>query len=236
MKTVTILQPAYLPWLGFFNRIAQADLYIALDHVALDMSSKTKFTTRNKIRTQEGWSWLSVPICSKGKHGQLYIHEIEINHAEEWARKHWQTIRHNYAKTPYFSEHGAFFEQLYAQRWERLADLMFEIMRYLFQAFQITTPMQLSSTLAVGGTKDQLILNLCRAMGATTYISGPFGRDYLQEADFTAQQIQVVYDDYVHPTYPQMYSGFEPYMSAIDLLFNCGPEAGNILRTSVKMA
>jgi hypothetical protein len=228
---VSIMQPAYLPWLGYFHRIGVSDLQIVLDHVEIDRNSKTKFANRNKVRTKDGWVWLTVPLKTKGEFGNLQINRLGISDDERWAQKHWQTIRHNYAKAPYFAQHAAFFEGIYNRRWDRLVDITREITAYLLAVFGISTPVRWSSTMDVAGTKDELILNLCRAVGATVYMSGPFGRDYLHEERFQAAGIKVVYHDYVHPTYPQVFPGFEPAMAAIDLLFNCGPKSREILLT-----
>jgi hypothetical protein len=201
-----------------------------LDHVAIDANSKTKFATRNKIRTKEGWIWLSVPICSKGSYQNLFLNRIEIDNTQKWAHKHWQAIHHNYAKSKYFSDHAPFFKAIYAKEWRRLIDLITAINAYLFRSFAIETKLELSSVLNVGGEKSDLILNLCKRTNSTIYFSGPFGRDYLNEEQFRRENIDICYHDFKHPVYMQNYPGFEPCMSAIDLLFNHGPDAKKILR------
>lgn len=217
---VSINQPAYLPWLGYFHRIAISDAHIVLDHVQLE---KNSFTNRNKIRTRESWGWLTVPVQTSGKFGDLPIKEVEIANQKPWAAKHWQTLRLNYSKAPFFDQHAAFFESIYGRRWEKLGELAREITKYLLDEFGIGTKLYFSSQMAVSGKKDELVLDLCRELGATIYLSGPLGRNYLREELFSHEQIAVRYDDYQHPVYPQVYPGFEPYMAAIDLLFNCGP-------------
>jgi len=233
---VSIMQPAYLPWLGYFHRISLADVHIVLDHVQIDKSSKTGFTNRNKIRTRDGWCWLTVPLLTKGKGADLLIDSLEIANDTSWARKHWAAIRHSYARAPYFAGHAHFFEDIYSREWPCLAELMREVTAYLLNAFSIRTPILFSSEMKVEGKKDGLILNLCRAVEATVYISGPFGRGYLREPLFEEAGIRVVYHDYDHPAYPQSYPGFEPYMSAVDLLFNCGPKSYEILSRGQKGA
>lgn len=226
---VSIMQPAYLPWAGYFDRIARSDLHIVLDHVLIDANSKTKFANRNKVRTAQGWCWLTVPLQSKGKYGQLYLDKIEIANDTGWARKHWNTLLHSYRKAPYFAAHQAFFEQVYAREWPLLNDLIRETSGYLATAFGLKKEILNSSAMNVSGEKDELILNLCQAAGATTYISGPFGRDYLDEAAFQRAGIEVIYHEYEQPIYPQIHPGFEPYMSALDVLFNCGPTSLEIM-------
>lgn len=223
---VSINQPAYLPWLGYFHRIAISDVHVVLDHVQFE---KNSFTNRNKIRTQTGWCWLTVPVKTAGKFGDIPINEIEISNEKKWAVKHWQSLRLNYAKAPFFDQHAPFFEELYTRSWQRLNDLMGEITTYLLDAFGIRTKLCFSSRMKTSGKKDELVLNLCRELGATVYLSGPLGRNYLREDIFQSKGITVRYDDYQHPTYPQAHSGFEPYMAALDLLFNNGPKSLGII-------
>jgi hypothetical protein len=222
---VSINQPAYLPWLGYFHRIAVSDLHIVLDHVQFE---KNSFSNRNKVRTRAGWCWLTVPLQTKGKFGDLALNEVRIADTD-WARRHWETIRQNYAKAPFFREHRAALEGFYARPWERLADLARETTAYQLDALGIRTPLRFSSEMGVGGRKDELVLNLCKAVGASVYLSGPLGRDYLRPELFAEAGIQVAYHDYGHPVYPQCHPGFEPYMAALDLLLNCGPDGLQLL-------
>jgi hypothetical protein len=222
---VSINQPAYLPWLGYFHRIALSDIHIVLDHVQFE---KNSFTNRNKIRTDRGWCWLTVPVKTKGKFGNLPINHLEIAETS-WQRKHWRALQIHYAKAPYFAEHASFFEKLYQRNWQYLKGVMDEITAYLLEAVGIHTKILFSSDMAVEGKKDELVHNLCRHVGATLYISGNLGREYLHEELFQNADIAVVYQDYHHPVYSQCYQGFEPFMAAIDLLFNYGSKSFDIL-------
>jgi len=230
---VSINQPAYLPWLGYFHRIAAADAHVVLDHVQFE---KNSFTNRNKIRTSTGWSWLTVPVKSAGKFGQLPINEIEIANEKKWANKHWETMRLSYARAPFFSEHAGFFESVFQRSWQKLIDLTGDINTYLLQAFGIKTRIYFSSQMKAAGKKDELVLNLCRELGASVYLSGPLGRNYLREPMFHNAGITVRYDDYQHPAYSQAYPGFEPYMAAVDLLLNAGPESLNTIMKGQEQA
>jgi hypothetical protein len=223
---VSIHQPPYLPWLGYFHRIAISDVHVVLDHVQFE---KNSFINRNKVRTADGWCWLTVPVKTAGKFGNLPIHGVEIANGRPWATSHWGTLRLNYSKATYFSQHSTFFRTLYSRAWTKLAELTAEVNRYLLDAFGITTKIFFSSQLNVSGRKDELILNLCRELGATTYLSGPLGRNYLREELFHRHNIAVQYDDYQPPAYRQAYPGFEPNLAAIDLLFNAGPASSEIL-------
>ena len=229
---LSIHQPAYLPWLGYFHRIAQSDVHVVLDNVQFE---KNSFINRNKIRTPGGWSWLSVPVKTAGKFGDLHINRVEIAHERPWASKHWNSLRVNYCKAPFWQPHESFFEAIYRRKWNRLVELLIETTEYLHSALGIRTQRLLASHLNVSGKKDELILNLCRELGATTYLSGPLGRDYLRENLFAEKGIAIQYDDYSHPEYPQSHPGFEPGMTALDLLLNCGPRSLEILSTQAEL-
>jgi hypothetical protein len=222
---VSINQPAYLPWLGYFHRIAVSDLHIVLDHVQFE---KNSFTNRNRLRTPAGSAWLTVPVRTSGRFGMLPIDQVEIADTA-WRRKHWDTMRFAYAKAPFFAVHQEFFRQLYARDWPRLAPLCEAITAELCAAFAIATPRVRSSNLGVGGQKADLVLNLCRAVGATMYLSGPLGRNYLDRAAFASAGVELAFHDYRHPEYRQAFPGFETAMSAPDLLFNYGPASAAIL-------
>lgn len=224
---VSINQPAYLPWLGYFHRIAASDLHIVLDHVQFE---KNSFVNRNRVLTANGPTWLTVPVRTKGRFGELPINAVEVDNARDWGAKHWATIRQNYARAPHFAAAGAFLQSIYEREWLRLTDLVRETTEYLMRsALGIRTPTRLSSEMDASGAKSELILNLCKSVGASVYLSGPLGRRYLEEDRFAQAGIEVRYHDYRHPIYQQRFPGFEPFMSAIDLIFNCGESSRDIL-------
>ncbi|MFA9462560.1 WbqC family protein [Thiohalorhabdus methylotrophus] len=226
---VSINQPAYLPWLGYFDRIAKSDLHIVLDHVQFE---KNSMVPRNKIRTPQGWTWLTVPVLTKGRSSEATIQDIGVNNQASWGKKHWKALQANYARAPHFAPHKSFFEDVFQETWEQLFPLLERTNGYLMDAFNISTPLVRSSELRPKERKSELVLELCKKVEATTYISGPFGREYLNLPAFEAAEIEVVFHDYPHPEYNQVFDGFEPYMSAIDLLFNYGPDSRGVLDSS----
>jgi len=223
---VSINQPAYLPWLGYFDRIARSDVHIVLDHVQFE---KNSMVNRNRIRTPGGSQMLTVPVRTAGRFGDLAINELEISGSGQWARKHWQAIRQNYAKAEHFSPHQEFFAATYGTTWHTLNDLMRHLTGHLLASLGIGTRILYSSDLPVREKKQELILDLCRHAGATTYISGALGRNYLDPGQFAAAGIELLFQDYRHPVYPQCRPGFESHLSVIDLLFNCGADSKSIL-------
>ncbi len=232
MKTVAILQPAYLPWLGFFERIALADEVIVLDHVCLDPNSKTKFAHRNRVRTPQDWTWLTVPILSRGRGKELALDRILIEEDGRWRAKHWATIEQNYRRAPFFERYGGELQAVYANEWAQLLPLCSSVTRSLMRALGIDTPLISSSTLQSRTSKSDLLLDLCIERNATHYLSGPFGRDYLDLAAFARAGVALQFHDYRHPIYAQSFAGFQPCMFAYDLLFHAGPGARALMSTT----
>lgn len=180
---------------------------------------------------KEGHTWLTVPVKTKSKFKDLPIDKLEIANDTQprWAQRHWLAIQSHYGKASYFPQHTSYFQDLYSQHWDYLIDIIRNSTGHLLDILAIRTPLLFSSQMDVSGKKDELILNLCRLVGATHYVSGPLGRDYIREHLFREAGIAVTYHDYKHPQYPQAYPGFEPYMSTVDLLFNCGSDSLNII-------
>ncbi len=227
---VGIHQPMYLPWLGLFDRIYKCDQFILLDNVPY---SKNYFINRNKIKSPREWQWLTVPVLMKGNFGQP-IKDVRIDNSTDWAKKHWLSIYHLYNKAPYFLKYSDFFEDVYKKKWDYLIDLLEHLLKYLLVALKIDTPIKKASSLAIEGQKEELILNICKTLGANEYLSGPDGRNYLRLTEWETHNINVIFHDYRHPEYPQLYEKFIPEMSIIDLLFNCGPKSLSILKNEDK--
>ncbi len=225
---MSINQPAYLPWLGYFDRIAKSDLHIVLDDVKIERNTKTSFTNRNKFRTVQGWSWLTVPVCRGDKPEDEIIYNVKTNN-QPWQKKHFRSLSQSYSRTPHYLEHQHWLESFYEQQWTQLAPMLKESTEYILDVLKIKTPLLYSSEMNVGGHKSELVLNYCKEVGANTYISGPFGRDYLDLESFSEAKIDVEFSEYIHPEYKQYHGEFIPYMSIIDLIFNHGPDSQNIL-------
>lgn len=223
---VTIHQPEHLPWLGFFDKLRQADLYVALDHVQF---RKNYFQNRNRIQGARGPVWLTVPL-EKGPLAQR-IDEVRIAQGDRrWATRCWKTLQQRCGRAPFFAEHAPFFEAVYGRPWERLVDLNLAVIRYLLDAFGIDVPLRRSSELCARSARGTLVLDLCREVGAQTYLSGISGRDYLDPAAFAAAGIELRFQAFHHPIYPQRGTPFQPCMSAVELLFQYGPESLRALR------
>jgi hypothetical protein len=228
---ISINQPSYLPWLGYFDRIIKSDLHIILDNVQLE---KNSMTNRNKARTNNGWTWLSIPVLTKGLFGNLVLKNVEIDKTQNWRKKHFGTLLSTYGKSAYFNEYRDWFSEFYKEDWKTLGPLLEKSTNFLLQSIGIDTPMEKASDIIATGKKSDYILNLCKEVNATVYLSGPFGRDYLELDRFESAGIEVRFHDYAHPTYNQLHGEFMPYMSIVDLLFNEGSKSLEIIINASK--
>lgn len=218
-------QPVYLPWLGLFHKIALADMFVSFNQVQYQPKD---WNNRNQIKTPQGPIWLSVPVLRKG-YLEKTISDIEINNNEPWARKHWKSLQVAYSKAPYFKRYKEFFEDVYGRRWDRLVDLNEAMLRGFLDILGIDVPVRSAGDWNFSGAKSDLVLDMCIQTKASEYIFGANGRDYADEKAFSAAGVKVHFQDYVHPTYPQQHGNFIPYMSIVDLLFNCGDESYSVL-------
>ena len=221
---VTAHQPAYLPWLGLLHKAALADVFVLVDTVQFEKGS---FINRNRLRSPEGWRWLTVPVLAKG-HTSTDMRSLRIA-PRPWARKHRTALHMFYGRAPFFAEHAPFLEDLYRHDWELMVDLCEHVLLYLFRAFDIDARLVRGSSLGLSGAKSELVLDLCRKTGARTFIFGALGRRYAEIDAFTAEGISVAFQDYQHPSYPQAYPGFVPGMTALDLLMNVGPRSREVM-------
>ena len=215
---VAIHQPEHLPWIGFFEKMQRADLFVLLDDVQF---SKGDFQNRNRVKGAGGVQWLTVPIVHKFPQ---QINEVEIA-GDDWRDKHWRTVLSCYGRAPYFKMIGPGLEELYRAPSNKLSDFNLDAIRLLARLLGVETKMVRSSELNVTGEKSDLVLNICREVGADAYYSGAMGSSYLQRETFAQAGIEIVFQQFVHPTYKQLFmqsQGFVPNLSVLDLLFNSG--------------
>ncbi len=218
---VSAHQPQYLPWIGYFHKIAHCDAFVVLDNVQY---KKREYQNRNKIRTSGLPLWLTVPVVTKGQREQV-IQDVKIEAGCSWAEDHWKSLRQHYGRALFFQDHAPFIESLYGKSWDRLMDVNMEIISYLLRCFSIPTVIYFESALKIEGEKTDRLVAICRKLGAREYLSGAGGKDYLEEDKFKKADIRLTYQSFTHPVYPQVYPGFESHLSAVDLLLNCGPES-----------
>lgn len=232
MTRVAIMQPTYLPWSGYFGLMQAVDVFIFLDSVQF---ARRSWQQRNQIKTARGAQWLTVPVTSKGKRDQL-ISEVEVDMSSNFAATHRKTIEANYSKAVCFREIApALLAKL--DNPTRLADLNIGIIMHCCELLGIETKVLRSSAMQGEGAKADLLASLCREVGATEYISPPGSSEYLDASDaFSALGVPVRYFNYHHPEYPQLFGEFLPYMSVIDMLFNCGAHSASLIRNASEVS
>jgi hypothetical protein len=224
---VAIHQPQYMAWSGYFHKIAVADLFVILDDVQF---KKNEWQHRNRIRTAQGWQWLSVP--NRYRFPQK-INEVAVNNETDWRTKHWHSLEAAYGRAPFFGEYRRDFESFYAEAWNDLAALNIASVKLLCRLLGISTTIETSSSYGFDGFSTIRLVNICRHFKADMYLSGSGGKEYLDETQFRDAGIRVGYQDFVPPRYPQHWARsdeeFVPGLSVIDLLFNCGTKSLPVL-------
>ena len=225
---IGILQPGYLPWLGFFEQMYHTDIFVIYDDVAFD---KGGWRNRNRIKTPGGWSWLTVPVIRENLLSTS-IRDVRINNSTDWRKKHFSTLCQNYAKAPCFSQVFPVLEEAYATPWEKLIDIDMYFIRAIMKILGLKREIFLSSGLGIEGDRNERLVEICRHFGADCFYEGKAGECYIDHRLFAENHIQVIFQDYRHPVYPQLHGEFIPYMSVIDLLFNCGEKSLSIITSS----
>ena len=219
---VAIHQPEHLPWLGFFHKMILADKYIVLDNVQY---KKNYFENRNRINLSNATQWITVDVLTKGYSFQK-ISKVIINQKSNWTRKYMARIENAYKKTKYFDDLYPSIATIIKKNHLKLIDLNIELLDFVRNYFGLQNELLFSSSIL--SNKDvkgsELVLQLCRDVNADTYISGVSGVDYLNINSFEKFGINIVFQEFIHPTYNQLNtSAFLPFLSIIDLMFNYGP-------------
>ena len=221
MKRVAILQSNYVPWKGYFDLIASVDEFVFYDDMQY---TRRDWRNRNRIKTPTGLQWLTVPVLTKGRFEQS-IRETPID-GDAWVDHHWKALELNYRRAPAFAATAAWLEPLLRQPWTHLSVLNRALVEAVCVRLGIATRLSASWDYAPQGGRSERLASICAQAGATVYVSGPSARDYLDEAAFARCGVAVEWFDYAgYPPYPQLWGAFEPAVSILDLLFNCGADA-----------
>jgi len=218
-----IHQPNYIPWLGYFYKISRAHRFVFLDSVSYSTGS---FTNRNAIKTPAGSSWLTIPVLKSGRSGQP-IRDVEINNACSWGRKHLSTLKSNYGRAPFFTKIFTLLEPHYdlnPQGRTFLSEFNIGLICAIGKYLGIQAPYIRSSQLNISGQKTELLLDICRVIGANAYLAGLGGKAYQDDAKFEEVGITPIYSSFSVQPYPQLFGEFLQNMSVVDVLMNCGYE------------
>jgi hypothetical protein len=224
---ISIQQPNYMPWLGYFHKIKLSDTFVFLDTVDIQTRSSYSLTNRAHIKTKQGVQWLTVPI-RKGQSRK--IKDILIDNVQPWKQKQLNTLFHAYNKAPFFEEvyHG--LEKLFSNDFEKLADLNIACIAYICEHFQIGSDMKRASEIPVDeNDKNNRLISICKALRGDVYLSGEGGKKYNNESLFLLNKVQLKYINFSVPEYHQLYGKFVNGLSVIDAFFNCGDNAKQLI-------
>jgi hypothetical protein len=217
-----IHQPQYMPWLGYFDKMARADVFVLLDDVQF---KKNEWQNRNRIRISNdpGWQWLTVPVLHE--FGQI-INAVRLNPAIDWRAQHMRALETNYGRSVQFRKFWPAIRPFYEREWETLGELNIALVQLLAGLLGIKTPLVIASTLNILTTKTQRLIDICRAVGCDAYLAGAGAEAYMDFDDFRASGLKLDVQRYVHPVYPQARARsteqFISHLSAVDCLFNGG--------------
>jgi hypothetical protein len=227
MKTVVIHQPDFMPYLGFFHRLLNADLFVILDDVQF---LRRGWHHRDKIKTSQGDSWITLGIQKSPQ--DTKISDILLS-GENWREKHLNLLRQNYNKSQYFTEIHPYIEKLYSTQYEKMMDFNLASIRMLMNLFDIKIDIEYSSQYNIKTKANELLVDILKEVNATHYLSGIGAKDYFKQEPFDDANIEVIWQEFKHPVYPQINGEFIPFLSSIDLLFNCGIERSREILRSI---
>jgi len=223
---VGIIQSNYLPWRGYFDFIDDVDLFVVHDDLQF---TKGDWRNRNKIKTENGLRWITVPV-HYSRTAQL-ICETRIDYSRNWQREHRNAIEASLGKAAYIDDVFGLLQPAWNAQHETISDLNIALMSAICQYLQISTPLRMSAEFELQGARTERLIELLTAVGATTYLSGPTARDYLDERLFAEAGIRLEYKEYVYPSYRQLGEPFEGAVSIVDTIANCGPAARVVLKS-----
>ncbi len=220
-------QPYFCPFPGFFYKAWLADVLVILDEVQFPQG--TTWVSRNRFKNDQGPLWLTIPVWKKGL-GLQKINRLEICYEGRWPRKHLESLQSAYRHAPYLEDHLPLAEEMFTGKFARLIDLNLTVIRYFFDFLQLPTRLVLLSELAVPGRGSRLLLEICRVLGASTFLVQSQAQKYLDPKLFQEEGIELLSYKYIPPVYPQLWGDFLPNLSTFDLVCNCGLKARDLLR------
>ncbi|SOC38408.1 WbqC family protein [Ureibacillus acetophenoni] len=226
---ISVHQPNYLPWIGYFDKLDQSDSFVILDKVN---RANRGFLNRNSILTSNGKLLLTVPL----QKGELQINKIKIDNSSNWKEKHWGAIEANYKKTPFWTLYKERFKSIYAEDMDYLCDLNIQFLKLNCEILNIDVKIYRESEFHEDfGTSSERIANIVQKLKGDIYISGSGARAYNNPDDFNSRGIKLLYQNFQHPLYSQKWGNeFTPNLSIIDLIFNHGPHSIDIIRSKRK--
>ncbi|HTR54208.1 MAG TPA: WbqC family protein [Kofleriaceae bacterium] len=224
-------QPHYLPWLGYLDKLAKADLFVVMDDLQYEAQN---FQNRQRMKLAAGAAWLTVPLHHGAQAERICDKRIDngggLRH--HWQIRHWRTLAVHYGRAPYFATYAPELRELYTRPWASLVELDLHVLELARSWLAIRTPIVRASALGLRGAKTERLIDLCRTVGAHAYLTGSGGSaGYLDAERMGRAGIGVIWQQFDHPRHAQRYPerGFASHLGFLDLVLNCGPRARDIL-------
>jgi hypothetical protein len=217
-------QPHYMPWLGYLDKMAKADLFVVMDDLQYEAQN---FQNRQRIKLHNGAQWVTVPLERGSQADRICDKRIDNSGSarQHWQRRTWLTLEYNYRRAPYFAKYADELRAVYAQTWVSLLELDMHMLDLARKWFDIKTPIVRASSLGLSGQKTDRILDMCKKVGARCYLSGGGGSTgYLNVEQMGRAGVGLIWQHFTHPRYPQRHVdvGFLSHLGFLDMLFNCG--------------
>lgn len=230
---VSIHQPNYLPYMGFFHKVLNSDSFIIYDTAQY---VNDRFDNRNKIKVENKEFWLTVPVAKDSYFKP--IKDAKVNNSIFWTKKHWRTISTYYQKAPFFNNYKEIFEKIYSQKYEYLPEISEKIIRAVLGILEYKGEVKKASELGFDteSQSTEAIIDMLKKVNATCYLSGPSGKKYMTPELFEKANIKLEFQKFEHPIYKQLGNSFIPNLAIIDLLFNEGPNSKKIIMDSGLLA
>jgi hypothetical protein len=226
---VSIHQPNFIPWLGYFYKIYKSDVFVILDNVQF---TKNGFTNRNRIKTPQGENWLTFPVIQSGKFGQD-ITNCVIFHKDQSARKIVNSVLANYKKSTYFDKYFTEFSDIIHRDTDKLCAINTELVHWILRELDIHTKVVKASELkSLEGESTERLVSICSELEATKYLAGLGAKKYQNDELFEQRGIELIHSPFKYPEYKQLWNGFIPNLSILDVIFNYGPDARQLLLNS----
>jgi hypothetical protein len=224
-------QPHFMPWLGYLDKMAKADVFVIMDDLQYEAQN---FQNRQRIKLASGPSWLTVPVVHGAQTDRICDKQIDNTGSprQHWQRRVWLTLETSYARAPFFTRYADELRDVLARPWISLLELDLAMLDLARRWLCIQVPVIRSSSLQLAGHKTERLIDMCRKLGARAYLSGSGGsQGYLDAEHMGRSGIGLIWQHFDHPVYHQRYPerGFVPYLGFLDLVLNCGPQSRAVL-------
>jgi len=225
-------QPHYLPWLGYLDKLAKCDVFVVMDDLQYEAQN---FQNRNRVKLNHGPCWLTVPLLRGDQSDRILDKRIDNTGRggrHHWQQRTWRTLVTHYGRAPYWDRYAPELEEVYARRWDLLVELDLRMLELARGWFGIARPIVRASSLELTGARTERLAAMCRAVGATVYLSGRGGSTGYLDTELLARGgVTTLWQRFQHPIYPQRYAGlgFVSHLGFLDCLLNCGPAAASLL-------